>query len=156
MNKTIVVVDDSEYKASASIEALEKIYEDPTFHTFTCLNDALCYLHDNAHITDLIVLDWCFPQLDGEMPEIDMGDKLLKWMKRRKMNVETIICSSDTVELEEEYENVIGTIRYSPVVSMESRYREIFESKNSIEKCLEKNMTLRYKDHYLGRNKMPR
>ncbi len=123
----IVVIDDSEYKADDSIETLSKIYEDAEFYTFCCRNEALSFISECSEKIDLIILDWNFPLLRGSMPEVGMGEDVLRWMMRKKININTIICSSEEVILENHYPNVIGSILYSPSVSCFSKYSEILD-----------------------------
>lgn len=125
----IVIIDDSELKTDDSIEALSKIYEDAKFYTFCCRNDALSFLQAHSDETNLIILDWNFPLLRGTMPEVGMGEDVLRWMKRKNISIDTVICSSEEVILEESYPNVIGSILYSPVVSCYSKYLEILNLK---------------------------
>ena len=122
----IVIIDDSKFKANDSIAALSKIYENAKFECLSCLNDALVYLYNKHSEIDLIILDWCFPEYkDSFMPEPDQGIHVLEFMKRKKINIRTIICSSDEVTLNDNYPNVIGSILYSPTISCYSRYLEI-------------------------------
>ena len=125
----IVIIDDSELKAEDSKKALSMIYEDAKFYTFCCRNDALSFLQEHSDETNLIILDWNFPLLRGSMPEVGMGEDVLRWMKRKNISIDTIICSSEEVILEDSYPNVIGSILYSPVVSCYSKYLEILNLK---------------------------
>lgn len=123
----IVIIDDNEYKMRDSIEALSNIYEDVTFYKFESRNKALLFLEKYNSIVDLLILDWNFPIFDGAMSEIGMGKSTLNYLRKKEISINTIICSSEEVLLDEEYENVIGKIIYNPTKSLTENYRDILE-----------------------------
>lgn len=122
----ILIIDDDMYKMKDNEEALLKIYDDANIYKKTSYNEALTFIAKYSDDIDLIILDWNFPFLNGEMVEQGAGEDVLREMKRKKININTIICSSDEVILDYDYPNVIGTIYYSPSISCLSNYCEIF------------------------------
>lgn len=124
----ILIIDDSEYKIEDSKEALSKIYNKADFCEVHSKNSALLFLQELKDSIDLIILDWNFPVFDQGMPEVDMGEEVLKVMQRKDINIDTIICSSDKVNLENEYHNVIGQILYHPA-TLKSQYEDILRDK---------------------------
>lgn len=124
----ILIIDDNEYKIEDSKEILSKIYNKVDFCEVHSKNSALLFLQKLKDSIDLIILDWNFPVFDQGMPEVGMGEEVLKVMQRKDINIDTIICSSDKVNLENEYYNVIGQILYHPA-TLKSQYEDILRDK---------------------------
>lgn len=122
----ILIIDDDIYKMKDNEDALLKIYNDANIYKKSSYNEALTFIAKYRDNIDLIILDWNFPLLNGMMVEQGVGEDVLREMKRKRININTIICSSDEVVLDYDYSNVIGSIHYSPSVSCLSNYCEIF------------------------------
>lgn len=124
----ILIIDDNEYKIETSKEVLSEIYKKVDFYEVHSRNSALLFLQELKDSIDLIILDWNFPVFDQKMPEVGMGEEVLKVMQRKNINIDTVICSADLVSFQNEYHNVIGQILYHPV-TLKSQYEDILRDK---------------------------
>lgn len=132
----ILIIDDNEYKIDDSKDALSKIYVNPDMYQCVSRNSALKFLNECKGLIDLIILDWNFPDFNQGMPEVGMGEEILKEMQRKGINIDTIICSSDKVHIENEYHNVIGQILYHPA-TLKSQYEDILRDKKEIDEYID-------------------
>lgn len=103
----IVILDDSEYKRRHIKQYMDMIVEDARYKEFAAFHPTLKYLMDHKDDLDLLMLDWNFPLFQGEMPKVDLGKDFLRTMKRQKIFIPTIICSTDDVILTGDYEDIV-------------------------------------------------
>ena len=103
----IVILDDSEYKRRHIKQYMDMIVEDAKYKEFAAFHPTLKYLMDHKDELDILLLDWNFPLFQGEMPKVDLGKDFLRTMKRQKIFIPTIICSTDNVILTGDYEDIV-------------------------------------------------
>ena len=129
----IVIIDDDPYKRER-IKNDFIFLSEKSFQEFESMHSGLYYLAKNAENVDLLVLDWIFPFYDGEAPERGMGLEVLTQLSRVRLPIPTIVCSSDSVCIPEEYgEFVIGMVPFDFSTSMKENFQAILQ-KNSNEK----------------------
>ena len=74
---------------------------------------------DRKDELDLIILDWTFPVTSNGNPKFGMGKKVIDIMKIADINIDTIICSPDYVDVDQEkYPFVKGSIQYVEILDV--------------------------------------
>ena len=123
----IVIIDDDPYKRERIKNDLAFLKE-KTFHEFESMHGGLYHLAKNAGKVDLLILDWIFPSYDGDVPERGMGLEVLIQLSRVHLPIPTIVCSSESVCIPDEYgEFVIGTVPFDFSTSMRETFQTIFQ-----------------------------
>jgi hypothetical protein len=110
----ILLVEDNSIKKTVIQSTLLKINPEAKIRTFNNLRDSEFFLDRNHELTDLIVLDWCFPENKTERPRPAMGRRMLDYIKENKYGVKTIICSGDEINMDElqEYYFLLGSVLF--------------------------------------------
>lgn len=136
----ILIIEDSEYKLEDIISALKRKIDNPNIVHFSNRNDALFYMRDNSNLIDLIILDWNFPLFKNALPEVGMGKSILQEMKRRNVHINTIICSSDPVTIEDELsEDVREIVLYKSFVLLKFEFLDKFNNEDEVIEVQEGN-----------------
>lgn len=132
--KKIIIVDDSEYKRrdiinymcsifGKEVDFLECGYRNIAIQEMMKMEDDI----KNNPSEYLLILDMCFPNMEDSFPERDEGLHFLFYLKHRKINISTIVCSSEDTFFNEviEYPNVLGTVKYDSSVYQKSLFEEL-------------------------------
>jgi response regulator of citrate/malate metabolism len=115
----ILIVDDDYNKIDYISLELEYNDSKNRIRSYSTLDAAISFIERNKDYIDLIILDWCFPKDSISRPQYAMGRALLSYMNFNDINIDVIICSSDTITInKEEYPFVKGAIvyNYSPIM----------------------------------------
>ena len=123
----IVIIDDDPYKRER-IKNDFSFLREKTFQEFESMHSGLYHLAKNAGKVDLLILDWIFPSYDGDVPERGMGLEVLIQLSRVHLPIPTIVCSSDSVCIPDEYgEFVIGTVPFDFSTSMRETFQTLIQ-----------------------------
>lgn len=134
--KKVIIVDDLDFKRLDIKESLKNILGENTIfieceYRGKAIREIMALADEiNSHQKEyLLVLDMCFPVLSDMMPERDMGLDFLYYLKRRKINIPVIMCSSDKIdeELLKDYDNVLGTVEYDSFVWLKPLFEEFIK-----------------------------
>lgn len=124
--KKIIIADDNVYKLKAICEYMRAMFPGSEIQTYSCIGGLLYKMYkDKEEIKGkeddyLLVCDMQMPLYDDEIKiERDAGLQVLQGLKRRKVFVDTILCSSEAIgsEMErelKEYRTYLGFVEYNP------------------------------------------
>lgn len=107
MVKTILIIEDNTVKLSTVLGHMNKLYPEAEKVTFSCSNTFFRYMRENMENIRkspenyLLILDCYFPVYQGEFPEKDAFICVLNNMRLRKCLVNTIIQSSEEIDMSE-------------------------------------------------------
>ena len=122
----ILIVDDDRTKATNISKSLLDQDQSNEIYFAENYQTASSYLFNESFEYDLIVLDWCFPFDPGSKPKYVMGRVLLNTLLKQGNNTNTIICSSEKVDLSDnKYPFVLDSIIYDEADDMGSRIYSI-------------------------------
>ena len=109
----ILIVDDDYNKINnITVDLLKQDPSNKVRYT-TDYEQAVTFIMDNKEYIDLIVLDWCFPPNSWARSKYAMGRQVINNMKLSNIDIKTIICSSDVINIDKnEYPFVLGAITY--------------------------------------------
>lgn len=128
----VIIVDDLDFKRNRIKKYVCNILDNVEFEEFSCCRDMLNYLRpyylnekNKDDLKDILLfLDWNFPFYKNEMPNIGEGETILFHINRKKMPLKTIIVSSDTVNLKEEYPFILGVIKDDSSIYQQPIYED--------------------------------
>ena len=93
---SVLIIDDDDFKAGQQKKDLLDLgYKE--IHRGRCLIEALDKVEQLTGELELVVLDWNFPTLFGELPVVGEGELVLDELDRVESEVPVIICSGDKV-----------------------------------------------------------
>ena len=121
----ILLVDDDRIKRKTIVTPIRRNRPETNIRYFENLRDAEYFIDKNHNYTDLLILDWCFPETSYERPKAATGKKMLDYIKEKGYNINTVMCSSDILnieELQEEYPFIIGSLIYGTCNPYEALY----------------------------------
>jgi len=109
----ILLVEDNRIKQIAIERGLRMIRPDARIVHVNNLENAKKYINSNYELTDLVILDWCFPEnRDGRITD-GAGLMFLDYVKEHHLNTKTIICSSNELnDMSDDYRFIIGMIEF--------------------------------------------
>ena len=110
----VLLVEDNAIKKTVIQSTLLKLNPDARIRTFNNLREAEYFLDRNYQLTDLLILDWCFPENKLDRPRPAMGKRMLDYIKENKYGVRTIICSGDEINMNElqDYYFLLGSVLF--------------------------------------------
>lgn len=88
------------------------------------------YESDNPY--DLLILDMQFPVFPDGMPKPNMGIDVLHEIERKGWDIPVVMCSSDSTDLKDTFENVIADVQYDPMVSLTYKFEKIIDMLKSL------------------------
>lgn len=110
----ILLVEDNKIKRIAIEHSMHRLRPECRIRTFNNLEEAEYFLDRNAELTDLMILDWCFPEsLEGNV-KTGAGKEMLDYVQEHHYNVRTIICSGNEMNDEElkPYKFLLGHVLF--------------------------------------------
>ena len=165
----ILVMEDNDTKYGDIEKYLHDLGEEDITRCST-LNNGLRTLYNSLTEEkrfDLLILDMQMPRYEDRMYDIikDAGLSVLERTKRRPVNTKIVLCSSDDLDINiDEYENLIGIIKYNHAVYLlpefekytkmvydefpSETYVNIYNSfaENSIKRCISRKEAIDYID----------
>lgn len=102
----ILIVDDNRNKNAWIRTILEK--KQVEYEEITNMNVAFRKIVNNPKFYTGIILDMKFPEISGGTPNPEMGEKFLKRLKIRKLNIPVLGNSTMEFPTSEEYPNLKG------------------------------------------------
>ena len=109
----ILIVDDNQNKREYIKHQISKMDENAYIRWVDNYQDAASFIEDNQVFIDLIILDWCFPPNSLSRAKYGMGRHLLSYLLYNDINIDVVICTSDSVTIDpEEYPFVKTIIHY--------------------------------------------
>ena len=110
----VLLVEDNAIKKTVIQSTLIKLNPEARIRTFNNLREAEFFLDRNYQLTDLLVLDWCFPENKLDRPRPAMGRQMLDYINENKYGVKTIICSGDEINMDElqDYYFLLGSVLF--------------------------------------------
>lgn len=128
----VLIIDDDTCKRKVIKDFLNDLgVSDVNEKTFR--NEGLYELINSNNSYDLLVLDMNFPALRDSYPEHDMGLKVLREIKMRNTfkeavkKLKIIICSSEPHDNYDEFDKVIGVIKYNSSVYLKPQFEELLK-----------------------------
>jgi len=128
----VLIIDDEAYKRKVIKDYLNDLgVSDINEKTFR--NEGLYELINSNNSYNLLVLDMNFPAYKDSYPEKNMGLNVLREIKTRKRlndaveKLKIIICSSEPHDDYDEYEKVIGIIKYNSSVYLKPQFEELLK-----------------------------
>ena len=129
----IVILDDSEYKRRHIKQYMDMVVDEAKYKEFAAFHPTLKYLMNHKDEVDLFMLDWNFPVFQGEMPKDQLGKDFLRTMKRQKIFIPTIICSSDNIILPGDYEDiVIDNVKFDSSVYLKPHFEKAIQKQKTL------------------------
>ena len=128
MYKKIIIVDDDDIKVNRIKEYLAKDGRKFDITRYTNARDIMLYLRnnkDNDFSDTLLLLDWCFPFRPGDYIS-KVGDFVIHEIARNDIKLDTVIVSSDIVEISGA-DFVKGTIKFSIQYSQQEEFDKFLE-----------------------------
>jgi hypothetical protein len=128
MYNKIIIVDDDNIKADKIKTYLENGGRKFAITRFTTARDIMLYFRenkDNDFSDTLLLLDWCFPFRPGDYIS-KSGDLVLHDIKKYGINIDTVIVSSDIVEVSNA-SFVKGSIRYNSSYNQQEDFDKFLE-----------------------------
>lgn len=127
-----LIIDDDAYKRKVIKDYLNDLgVSDINEKTFR--NEGLYELINSNDSYDLLVLDMNFPALKDTYPERNMGLEVLKEIEMRNTfkeavkKLKIIICSSEPHDNYDEYDKVVGVIKYNSSVYLKPQFEELLK-----------------------------
>lgn len=110
----ILIVEDDTIKKKMIEQQILAIRPEARIRWFSNLREAQYFIDRNYEYIDLLVLDWCFPESSIERPIDGTGRKMLDYIKDKKYNVKTVICSGEEMNMDElqEYYFLLGSVLF--------------------------------------------
>ena len=128
----VLIIDDEAYKRKVIKDYLNDLgVSDINEKTFR--NEVLYELINSNDSYDLLVLDMNFPALKDTYPERNMGLEVLKEIEMRNTfkeavkKLKIIICSSEPHDNYDEYDKVVGVIKYNSSVYLKPQFEELLK-----------------------------
>ena len=128
----VLIIDDEAYKRKVIKDYLNDLgVSDINEKTFR--NEGLYELINSNDSYDLLVLDMNFPALKDTYPERNMGLEVLKEIEMRNTfkeavkKLKIIICSSEPHDNYDEYDKVVGVIKYNSSVYLKPQFEELLK-----------------------------
>lgn len=117
----IIIIDDDLYKTNCFKNCLT---EEDNLSSFTNFRDGMIELVDNSKKYDLLVLDLSFPFYEDSQIETNLGLGVLRELRRKKLEIPTVIYSSNNADIST-YPNVIDYIHYDSSVYFKDKVTTI-------------------------------
>lgn len=116
-----IIIDDDNNKVGYFERCLE---EEDTIIKFNNYKSGMKEIINNHKAYDILILDMNFPLSEGKPEQVNMGMMVLIEMDRRKMTLPTIVYSSSDFR-NNEYSNIIGSIKFSPGVLIDEEVKRL-------------------------------
>lgn len=115
-----VIADDDVFKGTDIRKALEF---NGIRNIMTVRNQAKLWeqIYRSEDKIDLIVTDMQYPLEEGEAVDKEAGFKLIKRMKKEKIDIPIIICSS----LNYSISDILGSVWYNKLNDLDSNFKEV-------------------------------